>query len=85
MDHAKCKAVMEPGALTAMGCHLGVEPGTATSNPCAGFVLQVGLDNNGIRLALMRRWFRLEDFFTDAPLHKTMADLMAAHPDPLEL
>lgn len=83
LDHAKGRAFMEPTSLRAMGCHLGAsEPGTATSTPCAGFVLQVGLDNNGIRLALLRRWFKLSDFTTDAPLHPTMEAMMAAHPDP---
>jgi hypothetical protein len=85
LDHAKGRAFMDPTSVKAMGCHLGCEPGTATSTPCAGFVLQVGTDNIGIRLALMRGWFKLSDFGTDAPLHPTFDAMLAAHPDPSEI
>lgn len=81
LDHNKARSFMEPTSFKAMGCHLGApEPGTPTSIPCAGFVLQVGTANLGIRVALMRGWFKLSDFTTDAPLHPTMEAMMAAHP-----
>lgn len=60
LDHNKARAFMEPTSFKAMGCHLGApEPGTPTSIPCAGFVLQVGGANLGIRVALLRGWFKL--------------------------
>jgi hypothetical protein len=71
-----------PDSLKAMACHLGTERNVI---PCAGFVVVVGRDSIGLRLAASRGVLRFEDYETDAPLHPSMAAMMAAHPDPAEV
>lgn len=65
-----------------MGCHLGTDQQPI---PCAGFVVVVGRESIGLRLAAAKGWIRFEDYTTDAPLHPSMEAMMAAHPDPAEV
>lgn len=76
------REMLRPGSLRAMACHLGDE---AQPIPCAGFVVVVGRDSLGLRLAAASGVLRFEDYTTDAPLHRSLAAMMAAHPDPDEV
>lgn len=76
------REMLRPGSLRAMACHLGDQ---AHPIPCAGFVVVVGRDSLGLRLAAAGGVLRFEDYSTDAPLHRSLAAMMAAHPDPDEV
>ena len=76
------REMLRPESLRAMACHLGND---AQPIPCAGFVVVVGRDSVGLRLAAARGVLRFEDYTTDAPLHGSLAAVMAAHPDPDEV
>ena len=58
----------------AMACHKST---AANPIPCAGFVLVLGLESVGVRIALARGWFRLDDFARGgARLYRSFATML---------
>ena len=68
-----------PGKWGVMSCHLSSDDKPFV---CAGFVLQVGMQSQGVRLAQAMGVLDVAEFTAGGlELHETMEELMEAHPD----
>lgn len=61
-----------------MLCHKS-KPNDGTRIPCAGYVVVVGYDSIGIRLATSRGEIVPEVFVSDTPLYSSFEEMMRAN------
>lgn len=81
LNHARRGAFVNDGRRL-MQCHCSPDE---DPTPCVGFVLQVGVESVGVRVGLVRGWFRMDDFDRGgAELHPTWDAMLAAHPPRLK-
>lgn len=63
-----------------MACHKSRD---GEEVPCAGFLVSVGYDSIGVRLAVFKGTVQLDDYEAPAPLYATFDEMLAANGVPV--